>query len=139
MFKIRLLERLARTEIDPDFSGYVSGKEEMDSIFNYLKNILSTKEGSTLIAYDFGIPDISNYHEQSYGEYIRTLENKLKNTIEKYEPRLKDIKIEYIDKYKDKSILTFRIEAKLANVDNYILTFETKIKSNGEININEEY
>ncbi|GAB6074656.1 type VI secretion system baseplate subunit TssE [Nautilia lithotrophica] len=137
MFKIRLLERLSKMEENPDFSGIVTNEEELESIFEYLKKILSTKEGSTLIAYDFGIPDISNYHEQSYGEYIRSLEEKLKNTIEKYEPRLKNIKVKYIDKYKDKSILTFLIEAQLAHNEKYPVTFETQIKSSGEVDIDE--
>ena len=139
MFKVRLLERLSKIDENPSYSGIIANpKEEIDSIFAYLKKILSTKEGSTLIAYDFGIPDISSY-EENYGEYIRKLENKLKNTIEKYEPRLKNIKVKYIDKYKDKSILTFRIEAELANTENYPLVFETKIKPSGEVNIDEEH
>jgi len=139
MFKVRLLERISKKELDPDYKGIINNpEEEINSIFMYLKKILSTKEGTTLIAYDFGIPDISNYQE-NYGEYIRSLESKLKSTIEKYEPRLKNIKISYIDKYKDKSILSFRIEAELSNTENFPLVFETKIKPSGEVTINEEH
>jgi type VI secretion system protein len=139
MFKVRLLERISQMEIDPEFDGMILNVEdELNSIFEYLQKILSTKEGSTLIAYDFGIPDISNFHTQNYGEYVSFLEKKLKNTIEKFEPRLKNIKITYFDKYTDKSILNFRIEGELSHIKDYLLTFDTTIKANGEVDINEE-
>jgi len=138
MFKVRLLERLSKMEENPEFDGMVESiDDELESIFEYLQKILSTKEGSTLIAYDFGIPDITNFHNKNYGEYINFLENKLKNSIEKFEPRLKNIKITYVDKYKDKSILNFKIEAQLSHIDNYSLIFDTIIRPNGEVEINE--
>jgi len=110
---------------------------ELRSILKYVQNILSTKQGSAVISYDFGIPDVTNFHDKSYGEYIKEMEESLTKTILNYEPRLKNVKVIY-DKQEDKTtVMHFKIEAQLLNFDDIDVVFETVINPDGKVAIYE--
>jgi type VI secretion system protein len=138
MFKERLLERISHMEGDPSYRPDAPDIEvELKSILKYVQNILSTKQGSAVIAYDFGIPDITNFHDKSYGEYIKDLETSLTKTIANYEPRLKSIKVIYDQQDGKTTVMHFKIKAQLSNYENIPIVFETVINPNGEVAIHE--
>lgn len=138
MFKERLLERVAHMERDSSYRPDVlSADVELQSILKYIQNILSTKQGSAIISFDFGIPDVTNFHDKSYGQYLKDMEDSLVETILKFEPRLTNVKAIY-DKKDDQTILmNFKIQAELANHNNIPVLFETVINPDGKVVINE--
>ena len=138
MFKERLLERVSHMEQDSSYRPDVSNVEiELKSILGYIQNILSTKQGSTIISYDFGIPDVTNFHDKSYGQYIKDMEDSLIGTILKFEPRLENVKVIY-DKPKEKTtMMHFKIQAQLRNYKDIDVVFETVINPDGKVVINE--
>jgi len=122
---------------DPSYRPYVSDVEvELKSILSYIQNILSTKQGSTVISYDFGIPDVTNFHDKSYGEYIKDMEESLSRTISNYEPRLKNVKVIY-DTQENTTTMHFKIEAQLLNYEDIDIVFETVINPDGKVVIYE--
>ena len=138
MFKERLLERVAHMSEDPSYRPDVLDAEvELKSILKYVQNILSTKQGTTIISYDFGIPDVTNFHDKSYGEYIQEMERSLEKTILRFEPRLKHVKVTYDDKEDKTTVMHFKIEAQLLNFDDIAVVFETVIKPDGKVAIYE--
>ena len=125
-------------EGDPSYRPDVPDVEvELKSILKYVQSILSTKQGSAVIAYDFGIPDITNFHNKSYGEYIKEMETSLAKTIANYEPRLKSIKVTYDQQDGKTTVMHFKIKAQLSNYENIPIVFETVINPNGEVAIHE--
>ncbi len=138
MFKERLLERVAHMEKDSSYRPDVlSADVELKSILKYIKNILSTKQGSAIISYDFGIPDVTNFHDKSYGQYIKDMENSLIGTIIKFEPRLENVKVIYDEQAEKTTMMHFKIQAQLKNYKDIDVIFETVINPDGKVTINE--
>jgi type VI secretion system protein len=138
MFKERLLERIAHIDEDPSYRpDSVDADLELQSILKYVQNILSTKQGSATIAYDFGIPDITNFHNKSYGEYIKEMEDSLIQTILKYEPRLKNVNVTYTKEENKTTVMHFKIEAQLVDYEDIPVIFETVINPDGKVAIYE--
>jgi type VI secretion system lysozyme-like protein len=138
MFKERLLERVARMDVDSSYRPDVlSADVELRSILKYIQNILSTKQGSAIISYDFGIPDVTNFHDKSYGEYIKDMEESLIGTIIKFEPRLENVKVIYDEQAEKTTVMHFKIQAQLKNYKEIDVVFETVINPDGKVIINE--
>jgi len=138
MFKERLLERVSHMDENPSYRPDVLDVDvELKSILVYVQNILSTRQGSAIISYDFGIPDITNFHDKSYGEYIKDMEESLSKTISIYEPRLKNVKVLYDDKENKTTVMHFKIKAQLLNYKNMDIVFETVINPDGKVVIYE--
>ena len=62
------------------------------SIQDHLQRILNTRQGNALIAEDFGVPDFTNIMG-SFPDSQRSMERQVRQTIQKYEPRLKGIRV----------------------------------------------
>ncbi|MEA1892542.1 MAG: type VI secretion system baseplate subunit TssE [Campylobacterota bacterium] len=138
MFKERLLERVSHMEENPSYRPDVlSADVELRSILKYIQNILSTKQGSAIISYDFGIPDVTNFHDKSYGQYIKDMENSLIQTILRFEPRLKNVKVIYDNSDDKTTVMHFKIQAQLLNYEDVEVVFETVINPDGKVDINE--
>ncbi len=109
-----------------------------DSILEHLRNILNTRRGSVLIADNYGMPDLTNFPGENLGEAVLELEKMMRVTIERYEPRLKNIKISYNPDASDALTLKFGLSAELI-VDNAgqqrPIFFETVITSDGMVKV----
>jgi len=137
MFKERLLERVSHMNENPSYRPDVLDADvELKSILKYVQYILSTKQGSAVISYDFGIPDVTNFHDKSFGDYIKGMEDSLVQTILKFEPRLKDVKVVYNNQEDKTTVMHFKIEAKLLNYEDIPVVFETVINPDGKVAIN---
>ena len=138
MFKERLLERVSHMEQDSSYRPDVlSADVELKSILRYIQDILSTKQGSAIISYDFGIPDVTNFHDKSYGQYIKDMEDSLIGTILRFEPRLENVKVIYDEPKEKTTVLHFKIQAQLRDYKDIDVVFETVINPDGKVVINE--
>jgi len=62
------------------------------SVVNHLRRMLNTKTGSSSTCPDYGVPDISHLlHDM--GEAIATVQRGVKQSIQQYEPRLKNVQV----------------------------------------------
>ena len=87
-----------------------------------------------MIAEDYGLPDFSDL-VYSFPESIREIEKAIRLTIQKYEPRLKTVRVIFVQQEEDVLSLRFQIIAKLASEAKTQVFFESVIASDGKVNI----
>ena len=68
----------------------------VEAVLEHLDLLLNTRQGSVGHLSDYGLPDISEVY-QSFPQSIEMLRRAIKNTIEKYEPRLENVQVRTVD------------------------------------------
>ncbi len=111
----------------------------IDSILEHLRNILNTRQGNVLIADNYGMPDLTNFPGDDLASSVAELERIMKITIQRYEPRLTNIKISYNPDMSDNLTLNFGIMAELVAAygenNQQPIFFETVITSDGVVKV----
>lgn len=132
----RLLERIRITEQDPDSRDSVEPGMVIKSILDYLRNILNTRQGNAQIAPDFGVPDFTSMIGSTGLDAVRDIEASMTKVILKYEPRLENVKIEFIPDTETPLSLQFKLRAKIAlEGQDMPVVFETVLDPNGHISV----
>jgi type VI secretion system protein len=109
-----------------------AGKRRILSIMDHLNRLFNTREGSLPHLKDYGLPDISEiYRKMPHG--IEELQNAVKKTIEKYEPRLHKIKVIPQDTDPNEFRLVFILSGELR--DGGLVRFQTTFSSQGKSSI----
>jgi type VI secretion system protein len=133
----RLLERIRSWEKKPDRRARQDPRKIVDSVLRHLQRVLNTKRGNVPIAEDYGIPDFTNFL-RAYPESLRDFERSIRQTIQKYEPRLRAIRVSFIPQDEDALSVRFQIIAKLAIEHEMVpVLFESLVGSDGKISIRE--
>ncbi len=130
----RLLERIRAWEREPARRGKEDPRRIVDSVLRHLQRILNTKQGNVPIAEDYGIPDFTDLLK-SAPESLKEIERAIQLVIQKYEPRLKGVRVSFIPEDEDALSLHFQITARLTTESKTQILFETIVDSNGRINI----
>ncbi len=131
----RLLERLLVIEKNPERRETQDTGRLVDSILNHLQRILNTRQGSVLIAEDFGVPDI-NHLTDSFGVVsAQEIERSIKQGIQKYEPRLVGVGVNFIPQSEGALSLNLKITARLAADETTAVVFNIVIGADGKIGI----
>jgi type VI secretion system protein len=84
----------------------------IDSIIRHLERILNTRCGSVQTAEDYGIPDFTDLRS-GFPDAIRDLERTIRNVLQKYEPRLKSLRVKFIPQEEPMLTVRFQIVARL--------------------------
>jgi type VI secretion system protein len=134
MREARLLERIRTWERDPARREREDPRRVIDSVLLHLHRILNTKQGNVPIAEDYGVPDFTDLL-YSYPESVRDIERTIRSAIQKYEPRLKAVKVTFIPQDADLLSLRFQIAARLSSESKTQVFFETIVDSDGKIEI----
>jgi type VI secretion system protein len=131
----RLLERIRMREKMPDRSTSEDPKKIVDNIMLHLQKVLNTRQGGVQIAEDYGLPDFNDVmHSQSGAP--REIEKSIRQTIQKYEPRLKAVRVKYIPLEENLLALNFEIHARLALEDHdQSIVFESQVGDDGKITL----
>jgi type VI secretion system protein len=130
----RLLERFRAFEKEPGRRGKEDPRRTSDSVMRHLQRILNTRQGNALIADDYGVPDFSDL-AQAGSESVREIERQLRATIQKYEPRLKMVKVTFQAAEDDATALRFQIVARLSSDARTGVMFETSVTPDGRIDL----
>ncbi len=128
----RLLERIRSFERDPSRRGRADHGRLVDSVLAHLRHILNTRQGSTLIAPDYGVPDFLDFL-QTYPDSVREIERSIRTAIQTYEPRLLGVRVAFIPQEDDVLALRFQITARIAGEDGGSVHFETVVDTDGKI------
>ncbi|MFZ0451661.1 MAG: type VI secretion system baseplate subunit TssE [Desulfatiglandaceae bacterium] len=133
MGKDRLLERIRAQNKDLRIRRKEGPKEVIDSILQHLQRILNTRQGSVPIAEDFGIPDLTELR-LDYPDSLRLFERAIRQTIQKFEPRLSSLRVRFVPDEEDPLSLRFQILGKLQS-EGYKdpVRFESTVGSDGKI------
>ena len=103
------------------------------SIMDHLTRIFNTRNGSLPHLSDYGLPDISEiYRKMPYG--MEELQDAIRRTVEKYEPRLKNVIIKPEEENDNKFRLVFMLSAELTNGGG-VVRFQTTFTSQGTSSI----
>ncbi|AGP38411.1 hypothetical protein BE04_30280 [Sorangium cellulosum] len=84
------------------------------AILTHLGHMLNTRQGSSLTCPDYGLMEVSEVlHE--FPEAIGLVQRSLKNCIQAYEPRLKNVQVRHVrnDSVLQSMILEFEITAQI--------------------------
>ncbi|MDY0361140.1 MAG: type VI secretion system baseplate subunit TssE [Desulforegulaceae bacterium] len=134
MSGITLLEKLDEYEKNPQKRGAWDSLKIKESVLNSLSKILNSRQGGSLSAPDFGMPDFTNIPGFIDLETYTDFEQSIKKVIEKYEPRIKNLNVEYIKAEKRFFLLKFKLEGNIVLPDFVIpLSIQTVIEPEGKI------
>ncbi|MCC6464568.1 MAG: type VI secretion system baseplate subunit TssE [Planctomycetes bacterium] len=136
MFQKRtLLERLRSPEGTRAYSMQEDRGALLRSILHNLSRILNARRGQSPALPDFGIP-APNEIAQGYPESVTVLQKLLRQCIEKYEPRLKDVQVLQLDSDDHRLAVRFQISARLATTsEGGHVSFDTLIEPSGHIEV----
>lgn len=130
----RLLERIRFMEKDPDWRDAAEPGQVVKSILGHLRMILNTRQGNAQIAPDFGVPDFTSMIGATGLDAVRDIEESMTEVILKYEPRLENVRIEFIPEDDMPLSLQFKLQAKLKlEGQDMPVVFETVLDPDGRI------
>ncbi len=130
----RLLERIRSWKREPLRRGREEPRKVIDSVLRHLRRILNTKQGNVLIAEDYGVPDFSDFLN-TLPDSIREIEKNIRAAIQKYEPRLTGVRVNFIPQEDDPLSLRFQITARLAMDAKTQVFLETIVDADGQVEI----
>jgi len=129
-----LFERLKHPQLESRRTAEGSLEEMVEDILRHLRQMLNSRQGSALTALDYGVPDLTESLRQfpaSRGD----IEEALRVSIEKYEPRLRDVTVSFSED-EDVLVLRFEVRARVATSDDDAgVWFLTRIDSDGRIDV----
>lgn len=130
-----MTERIRSWNRAPDRRGGPDPKRMVDSIIRHLERILNTRRGSVQIGEDYGIPDVSDL-TSGLPDTLRDLERMIRNTIQKYEPRLKAVRVKFIPQEENMLAVSFQIVARLIlEEEKDPVVFDSVMDSDGKVTI----
>ena len=98
-----LLKRLERGA-DPTSTGrsFYRGEDLESAVMDQLHKLLNTRQGSALTVPDYGLVELSELIHD-FPEALGIMQRNIKNTILKYEPRLKNVQVRVIESEEDQT------------------------------------
>ncbi|MGA2261218.1 MAG: type VI secretion system baseplate subunit TssE [Acidobacteriota bacterium] len=133
-----LLERLADPRPEATRTTHQNEALLVASILDHLGKMLNTRRGNAPVALDYGIPDMADM-VHSFPEAIRAMEQAIRATIEKYEPRLTNIRVRHSGSGQEEVFsVHFDITATIVpTASRKSVSFRTRVDSSGEFEIRE--
>ncbi len=133
----RLFERL----VAPDPPG--SAHREVDisrltrSVVDHLSKMMNSRHGCTQIQPDFGIPDLNEFLFD-FPDSIGSMRRAVQTAIERFEPRLQSVRVQYIENPDNPLEIQLEISAKLITDTKPVpISFSTKSGSISGFQIDE--
>jgi type VI secretion system protein len=97
------------------------------SVLAHLRKMLNSRHGHAPAQPDYGIPDLNEFMF-AYPESIAPMRQAIERSIEKYEPRLRNVKAAWITDPDNPLNIRFEITARLVTEDESIpVTFATQV------------
>lgn len=128
-----LLQRI----VDPQRTSRTDISELRDSVILHLKKLLNTRQGSVPIHPEYGMPDLSEFINL-FPESVTKMQSTIASIIERFEPRLKSVRVDYKENPNDVLNIKFEITAQLVVPDQdqqSTCYFETTVGTSGHIEI----
>jgi|SRR5579863_984317 len=130
-----LLERLA----DPGGEGPLSVSENTqrlaDSILRHLRKMLNTRQGHVIVQPEYGMPDVTEFL-RTLPEMVQAAQEGIRNSIERFEPRLRNVAVEYVPSQEILMELRFEVTAELVTEsEEASVWFETAVAPSGHIEV----
>jgi len=136
----RLLDRIGGLRADRSPSRYAASAGEdlealMESIRQHMVHLLNARHGMCETVPDYGLPALSDMIV-GRGEHLRRVQDAIRTTIEKYEPRLRRVRVTHHAGEGDDQRLVFRIDAVMVGRSaEHRVWYETSMAPTGELDV----
>ncbi|WP_299015020.1 type VI secretion system baseplate subunit TssE [uncultured Photobacterium sp.] len=108
----RLLERIELGEPKNCYEKVVSHQHLVESIHLHLADLLNTHAGNALIDGEYGLPDFNDVLANNTN-LVRHLQQNIRTTVEKFEPRLQGVEVQYRQDHHNPLLLSFGISGEV--------------------------
>jgi len=106
-----------------------------DSVLRHLQRMLNTRRGNAPTVPDYGVPDLTDL-ARGFPESAGALQEALRACIEKYEPRLRDVSVQYKESPDDVLSMSFEVTGRLVTRgDEAGVWFLTRVDPEGRIDV----
>ena len=130
-----LLERLADPRSNAPRTVAQNTDLLADSVVKHLRRMLNSWHGQTPTMDDYGIPTLSEL-VHSFPESTAILSKAIRLSIEKYEPRLRRVRVAISDLDDDPMNVQFDISADLVTADEKAaIRLETRVDADGRVDV----
>ena len=130
-----LLERLADPRVDRPLTITENTQQLADSILRHLQKMLNTRQGHVLTQPEYGIPDVTEFI-QTLPDMVNEVRSAIRNSIEKFEPRLRNVEVAFVPSEGAGLSLRFEITAGLVTEkEDASVWFETSVSPSGHIDV----
>jgi type VI secretion system protein len=129
-----LLERLADPRPESPLTIAENTQQLADSILRHLRKMLNTRQGHVLAQPEYGMPDVTEFI-QSLPDMVDAVQRGIRNSIEKFEPRLRNVTVTYAPS-DDRMNVRFEITGELVTEkEEASVWFETAVSPSGHIEV----
>ena len=109
----------------------------MESVRRNLIRLLNARHGMSEAMPDYGLPALTDLTIGSL-DYAQQVQEAIKVAIDKYEPRLRAVRVSPSADEEGRQKLGFRVEASLVSQSGeHRVWYETTVKGNGEFDVSE--
>ncbi len=121
----RLFERLVAPGPAADRRREIDVHQLTESVIIHLRKLMNCRHGCTLIQSDYGIPDLNEFIF-AFPDSLSYMRKAVQQTIEKYEPRLKSVRVKYVENPDNPLDIHLEITAQLLTDDQPVpISFST--------------
>lgn len=132
---VRLLTRVRDPQTARELGGASADRALRASILQHLQAMCSTRLGSMLVRPDYGLPAISEM-VHAFPDAATALANALANTIQKYEPRLCNVRVRPAKSEGHSLVLRFEVTATMRGNDaDTPLRFTTSVDASRRVTV----
>jgi type VI secretion system protein len=134
-----LLQRLADIEDSGRGRYEPSATEDLDalmgSVREHLTRLLNARHGMSEAMPDYGIPAMTDLTIGS-GDYLQRVQDAIRVAIEKFEPRLRHVRVTRVDDEDSHQKLVFRVDAVLRSQSGeHRVCYETQVAGQGQFEV----
>ena len=136
---MHLLARIAQSEGGGRSTRGPSAVEDvgalMESVRTHLRRLLNARHGMCECAMDYGLPAISDI-SVDVGDHVRAMQDAIHTTVERYEPRLRRVRVTRVVDDEEGRSLTFRVDAVLVSESGeHRVYYETSLGGGGQFEV----
>ena len=109
----------------------------MDSVRRHLARLLNARHGMSEAMPDYGLPALSDLTIGS-GDYLPRVQDAIRVAIEKYEPRLRRVRVSRVVDEETQHTLSFRVDAVLiSQTGEHRVCYETLVTGGGQFEVSD--
>lgn len=132
----RLLERIREMELLPEERRPVDQEKLQQSVLRHLSKLLNTRQGSSLLARDYGVPDYTSLTTAPSAKNMAIIAQSISEVVQRYEPRLANIDVNFVEDPDEPTKMMFSLSGTIAADDsrNEVI-FNTVLDPTGKITL----
>jgi type VI secretion system protein len=130
-----LFERLRKARSDSVRVTADDPQTRLRSAIRNLQDLFNSWAGNAPAQLDLGLPPPSEI-AHGYPQSIPVVIKAIRTCIEKYEPRLTDVRVVHVESAEDATQMRFKVDARLVAGDKRdVVSFDTLVKPDGEVTL----